>query len=99
MSLSNTTISFDEYGDYCPGSETGFTVTASASWYIQAFPFDQHQLTTYSGTSGTSGYITCTYGGNPQDVTTFHFYWASDGTETGDIVYAVNSGVGEECFG
>jgi len=97
LSTDISVITFDEFGDYCPGSSTGFVVTASEAWYIQAVPLDQHTLGFYSGPAGVSIFDVVTYGGDPGEDTEFWFFWLSDDMDTGVRVTASNYHVGEMC--
>jgi len=98
LSTNFNTIIFDEFGDYCPSSPTGFQVTASEDWYIQATPIDQHTLDFYAGGAGLSSINNVSYGAStPGEDTTFQFFWLSDDMDTGVSVTAFNNEVGEEC--
>ncbi len=98
LSTNFDTIIFDEFGDYCPSSPTGFQVTAGEDWYIEALPTNGHTLDFYSGTAGISGLNTVSYGtSTPGNDTTFQFFWLSDNMDTGVSVTAFNNSVGEEC--
>jgi hypothetical protein len=98
LSTNFSIIRFDEFGDYCPSSATGFQVTASEAWYIEALPTNGNTLDFYSGTAGISGLNTVSYGtSTPGNDTTFQFFWLSDDMDTGVSVTAFNNSVGEEC--
>jgi hypothetical protein len=98
LSTNFNTIIFDEFGDYCPSSPSGFQVTASEDWYIQATPIDQHTLDFYAGGAGSSALNNVSYGAStPGEDTTFQFFWLSDDMDTGVSVTAFNNDVGEEC--
>ena len=96
MTIDTTmSITFDERGDYCPGSPVGLTINASAAWYVVATPSGNNEL--YPSSGGSGGTFVVASPGTRGTATTFQFFWASDNTPTGVYAYASNYNIGEMC--